>query len=113
MEPGGSIGVIGAYFRRAPAAKDDAAKLGRLGIDVGEAWDRALSINMGQTPVLRYLSMLYQLVLNGQYPIGEVVNAQAFPIDEANEAWKRLRGSEVIKPILSPNGLVETWGTVA
>lgn len=104
--PGGTVTCPGAYFRRAPAAEDADAQMGRLGIDAGEQWDRALTHMTGQTPVLMYQQMLLDMVMADQYPIADVVNATVFPLEDVQDAYDSFGSGEAMKPIVDPHGIM-------
>jgi glutathione-independent formaldehyde dehydrogenase len=52
--PTGHIGLIGVYFPQDPGGVDAEAKRGRFSRSLGHAWEKGLSIEMGQAPVKRY-----------------------------------------------------------
>jgi glutathione-independent formaldehyde dehydrogenase len=54
VEPTGSIGLIGAYFKEDPGAKSAKERHGTYEVTLGALWDKAITIGMGQCPVKRY-----------------------------------------------------------
>ena len=56
------IGIIGVYFPQDPGGKGD-EKTGIFSFPLGEAWNKGISIEMGQAPVKRYNEYLRDLIL--------------------------------------------------
>jgi glutathione-independent formaldehyde dehydrogenase len=63
--PTGRIGVIGVYFPEDPAGVNDDERQGKFTIALGQAWNKGLTIGMGQAPVKRYNAYLRDLIVAG------------------------------------------------
>lgn len=63
--PTGHIGLIGVYFPQDPMGVDEHEKQGRFTLALGEAWNKGISIEMGQAPVKQYNVYLRDLIVAG------------------------------------------------
>lgn len=101
--PTGAIGLIGVYMPQDPGAPTDDLKEGKLTLPLGIAWDKGISIGMGQCPVKRYNEFLRDLVIAGKANPGTIVSHEA-TIGEASEYYERFNAREegMIKVVLHP-----------
>lgn len=110
VNPTGHIGLIGVYFPQDPRGIDDDEKKGQFTIALGDAWNKGLSIEMGQAPVKRYNVYLRDLILAGIARPGFIVSHR-WPLEKAAEAYdkfdKRIDGFTkiLLKPQREPAGV--------
>lgn len=104
--PTGHIGLIGVYFPEDPGGVSDDARRGRFTLSLGRAWEKGLSLEMGQAPVKRYNVYLRDLIT------ARVVKPSFFvshrlPLDAAPEAYEKFdrRTEGYRKVLLKPNRL--------
>ncbi len=88
---GGIISVVGVYSGFADK------------IPLGAAFNKNLTIRLGQTPVQSYLRPLLQRILEGDIDPSDVITHH-FPLDEAPEAYRLFREKEdgCVKVVLRP-----------
>jgi glutathione-independent formaldehyde dehydrogenase len=102
--PTGHIGLIGVYFEDDPGGVDEDAKKGRFTLSLGNAWNKGLSLEMGQAPVKRYNVYLRDLIVAKKAKPSFFVSHR-LPLDAAPEAYdkfdKRIDGYR--KVLLKPN----------
>lgn len=101
--PTGHIGLIGVYFSDDPGGIDEDAKKGRLTLPLGDAWDKGVSIEMGQCPVKRYNVYLRDLIVAGVAKPSFLVSHRV-SIDEAPDAYRKFdqRVDGYTKVLLKP-----------
>ncbi len=101
--PTGHIGIIGVYFPQDPGAKTDDEKKGRFSIALGDAWNKGLSVEMGQAPVKKYNVYLRDLILAGVAKPSFIVSHR-LPLDAAPDAYAKFdeRAKGYTKVILKP-----------
>ena len=104
--PTGRIGVIGVYFPEDPGAKDADAKHGNFTIALGTAWNKGLSIGMGQAPVKRYNEYLRDLIIAGLAKPSFIVSHR-LPLEGAIDAYGKFdeRVDGYTKVLLRPREL--------
>ena len=104
--PTGHIGLIGVYFPEDPGGVNSDAKRGRFTLSLGLAWEKGLSLEMGQAPVKRYNVYLRDLILAGAAKPSFFVSHR-LPLDAAGEAYEKFdkRTDGYRKVLLKPNGL--------
>ncbi len=95
VNPAGNIALIGVYMFPDPGAKDEQAKQGIYPLPIGQLFDNAVTIGMGQCPVKKYNEYLRDLILQGRAHPGKIVSHH-IPITEAPDAYdkfdKRVEG---------------------
>jgi len=84
----GNIALIGVYMAPDPGGKDEQAKQGIYPLPIGEMFDNAVTIGMGQAPVKRYNEYLRDLILQGKAHPGQIVSHH-IRIDKAPEAYDK------------------------
>ena len=100
--PTGHIGLIGVYFPEDPGAKGDEKK-GVFDFPLGAAWNKGISIEMGQAPVKRYNVYLRDLILAGVVKPSLIVSHR-LPLSQAPDAYKLFdeRADGYTKVLLKP-----------
>ncbi len=101
--PTGHIGLIGVYFPEDPGGVDEDAKKGRFTISLGQAWNKGITIGMGQAPVKRYNVYLRDLILAGLAKPSFIVSHH-LPLESGPEAYKKFdrRVDGFTKVLLKP-----------
>ena len=101
--PTGHIGLIGVYFPEDPAGVDDDEQHGRFTLSLGMAWNKGITIGMGQAPVKRYNVYLRDLIIAGLAKPSFIVSNH-LPLESASDAYdkfdKRIDG--YTKVLLKP-----------
>ena len=102
--PTGHVGLIGVYFPEDPGGVDADAKKGRFTLSLGTAWEKGLSIEMGQAPVKRYNAYLRDLILSG-FAKPSFFVSHRLPLEAAPEAYEKFdkREDGYRKVLLKPN----------
>ncbi len=100
---GGNIGIPGLYVTKDPGARDNNAQNGTLGVSLGLGWSKALSLTMGQTPVMRYHRQLMNMILANKCPIAHAVNAKIISLDEAPSAYTAFDHGAAHKYLIDPH----------
>lgn len=99
VNPAGSICLIGVYMAPDPGAIDEKAKQGILPLPIGDLFDKAVTIGMGQCPVKKYNEYLRDLIVQGKAHPGRIVSHH-IAIQEAPDAYdkfdKRVEGYDKI-----------------
>jgi glutathione-independent formaldehyde dehydrogenase len=103
----GQVGIPGLYVTADPGAKDDSAKVGRLGVNLGLGWAKSLSFATGQTPVMRYHRQLMMAILNDKVQIAKAVNATVITLDEAPKGYVDFDKGAAKKFVINPNGMIQ------
>ena len=100
--PTGHIGLIGVYFPQDPGGKG-AEKEGKFPFPLGEAWNKGISIEMGQAPVKRYNVYLRDLILAG-IAKPSIIVSHRLPLAKAPDAYKQFdeRSDGFTKILLKP-----------
>lgn len=101
--PTGHVGLIGVYFPEDPGGIDEDAKHGRLTLPLGAAWEKGLSVEMGQCPVKQYNVYLRDLIVAGVARPSFLVSHR-LSIDEAPDAYRKFdqRADGYTKVLLKP-----------
>lgn len=102
--PTGHIGLIGVYFPQDPGGVDDNAKNGRFTVSLGKAWEKGLSIEMGQCPVKKYNVYLRDLIVAGLAKPSFFVSHR-LPLEDAPTAYEKFdrRIDGYTKVLLKPS----------
>ena len=103
---GAGLGIPGLYVTGDPGAVDDAAKKGRIGVDLGTGWAKSHSFTTGQCPVKKYNRLLMNLILADKAHIAKAVNAKTISLDEAPESYKAFDKGAATKYVIDPHGMV-------
>jgi glutathione-independent formaldehyde dehydrogenase len=100
--PTGHIGIIGVYFPEDPGGKG-AQKKGTFEFELGQAWNKGISIEMGQAPVKQYNVYLRDLILAGIAKPSFIVSHR-LPLAQAPDAYKQFdaRSNGFTKVLLKP-----------
>ncbi|HEY4438932.1 MAG TPA: glutathione-independent formaldehyde dehydrogenase [Candidatus Elarobacter sp.] len=85
--PTGHLGIIGVYFPEDPRGVDENEKQGKFTISLGLAWEKGLSVEMGQAPVKRYNEYLRDVILAGVAKPSRYIS-QRIPLEKAPEAYQ-------------------------
>jgi threonine dehydrogenase-like Zn-dependent dehydrogenase len=74
-------------------------------VPFGAAFQKGLTLKMGQTHVIRYMQPLLDLIVRGELDSSFVITHR-LPIEEAPRGYKMFRDKkdECIKVVLKPNG---------
>ena len=101
--PTGSISLIGVYFPEDPGGIDDDAKQGRFTLPLGLAWNKALSIGMGQARVKQYNEYLRSAIVTGRARPSLIVSHR-LPLESAPDAYEKFdrRTDGYTKVLLKP-----------
>jgi glutathione-independent formaldehyde dehydrogenase len=101
--PTGHIGLIGVYFPEDPGGVDPDEKEGKFTISLGQAWNKGISIGMGQAPVKKYNVYLRDLIIAGLAKPSFIVSHH-LPLEGAVDAYKHFdaRESGYTKILLRP-----------
>jgi glutathione-independent formaldehyde dehydrogenase len=86
--PTGHVSLIGVYFPEDPGGVSENAKQGRFTVALGEAWNKGISIEMGQAPVKQYNAYLRDLIIAGLAKPSFIVSHR-IPIEDAPEAYEK------------------------
>lgn len=86
--PTGRVSLIGVYFPQDPGGVDDNAKHGKYAVALGQAWNKGLSIGMGQAPVKRYNEYLRDMIVAGLAKPSFIVSHR-IPLEQAPEAYAK------------------------
>jgi glutathione-independent formaldehyde dehydrogenase len=102
--PTGHISLIGVYFPEDPGGVNEDAKRGRLPLNLGDAWNKGVSIEMGQAPVKRYNEYLLDLIVNGLARPSFIVSHR-LPLEAAPDAYDKFdrRADGYTKVLLKPD----------
>lgn len=100
--PTGHIGLIGVYFPQDPKGSG-AEKEGKFTLALGEAWNKGISIEMGQAPVKKYNVYLRDLIVAGKAKPSFIVSHR-LPLSEAPDAYEKFdeRSDGYTKVLLKP-----------
>ena len=103
VNPTGHIGLIGVYFPEDPRGVTEDEKHGRFTLELGKAWEKGASIEMGQAPVKRYNVYLRDLIVAGLAKPSFLVSHR-LPLDAAPDAYEKfdLRADGYTKVLLKP-----------
>ncbi len=108
VNPTGHIGIIGVYFPKDPGGHSEDEKNGIYPISIGMAWNKGISIEMGQAPVKKYNVYLRDLILAGIAKPSFIVSHR-LPLEGGPNAYvefdKRTSGytKVLLKPQLEPS----------
>lgn len=100
--PTGHIGIIGVYFPQDPGGSGE-QKAGIFKFALGDAWNKGISIEMGQAPVKKYNVYLRDLIIAGVVKPSVIVSHR-LPLDAAPNAYKEFdeRVDSYTKVLLKP-----------
>ncbi len=105
VKAGGGIGIPGLYVTDDPGAADEQAKRGTLGLQFGLGWSKAVSMAMGQTPVMKHNRYLMEAILNDRCKIADAVGAKVISLDEAPQAYKDFDAGAPHKYLIDPHNM--------
>jgi glutathione-independent formaldehyde dehydrogenase len=103
---GGALGIPGLYVTDDPGAKDENAKVGRLGIRIGLGWAKSHSFATGQCPVLKYNRQLMEAILYDKVQIAKAVNVTTISLDDAPKGYKDFDKGAAKKFVLDPHKML-------
>ena len=113
VNPTGKIGIVGVYMPQDPGGQNAQAKQGIFPLPLGLAWNKGITIGMGQCPVKQYNEFLRDLIIAGKAKPSFIVSHR-LPLDAAPNAYQEFdkRNSEYTKVVLKPepNGKRELAG---
>ena len=112
LAAGGGLGIPGLYPPADPLGKDDAHKEGVLPIMFGTAWSKALAIQMGQCPVMKYHRDLMQSILRNRLKVSDALNVRVIKLEDAPAAYAKFNKGEAVKYILDPHGYLSGTSAV-
>lgn len=103
VNPTGHVSLIGVYFPQDPRGVDENEKQGRFTLSLGMAWNKGISIEMGQAPVKRYNVYLRDLIIAGLVKPSMIVSHR-LPLDAAPDAYEKFdtRSDGYTKVLLKP-----------
>ncbi len=103
VNPTGHVSLIGVYFPQDPRGVDENEKQGRFTLSLGMAWNKGISIEMGQAPVKRYNVYLRDLIIAGLVKPSMIVSHR-LPLDAAPDAYEEFdtRSDGYTKVLLKP-----------
>jgi glutathione-independent formaldehyde dehydrogenase len=109
VRAGGAMGVPGIYTNLDPGApKSEMAKRGELPLAFSKAWIKSPKLTGGQAPVMKYNRDLMMAILWDRMPyLGEVVNTEIIPLENAPEAYKTFSDGSPKKYVIDPHGSVK------
>jgi glutathione-independent formaldehyde dehydrogenase len=101
--PTGHVSLIGVYFPQDPGGVDEPAKQGRFMLPLGEAWNKGVSIAMGQARVKRYNEYLRDVIVRGRARPSLIVSHR-LPLEAAPDAYEKFdrRSDGYTKVLLKP-----------
>lgn len=103
VNPTGRIGLIGVYFEEDPRGVTEDEKQGRFTMSLGSAWNKGVTVSMGQAPVKRYNEYLRDLIVAGLAKPSFLVT-QRLPLESAPDAYEKFDRRErgYTKVLLKP-----------
>lgn len=103
VRPTGKLGIPGLYVPEDPAAPDNMATKGRVGIDFGKLIEKGLKFEAGKCSVKKYNRYLRDMIIEGRADPSWVVSHRV-SLDRAPEMYERFNNNEsqVIKVLISP-----------
>jgi len=111
VKAGGYIGIPGVYLPADPAGVSPNLRNGILPLQFGAVWNKALTLQMGQCPVMTYNAALMETILNNRVSVADAMNIQFISLQEAPAAFKRFADGEHIKFIIDPHGMMSKLPT--
>src|ERR1700688_4096415 len=102
----GQLGVVGVFPSKDPKAEDKLEKHGQIAFDLGNFFEKGLSMGSGQANVKKYNRHLCQLIASGKAKPSFLVSHE-LPLDEAADAYKHFDARErgwtkvVLKPFVA------------
>lgn len=102
-QAGGKLGIVGVYISMDPQNPNKHAKAGKPPFEWGRAWDKSLSLNTGQTPVMRYNRQLMTSILFNRVNLSRVLGATVITLDDAPDAYARFSDGVAQKFVLDPH----------
>jgi len=106
VREGGSIGIPGLYVTEDPGAVDDAAKFGKLSMQLGLGWSKSHSLSTGQCPVMKYHRSLMNAILFDKIQIAKAVGVEVISLDEAPTGYEKFDQGAAKKFVIDPHGVV-------
>jgi glutathione-independent formaldehyde dehydrogenase len=101
--PTGHVSLIGVYFPQDPGGVSGEARQGRYLLPLGQAWNKGLSVEMGQAPVKQYNAYLRDLIIAGLAKPSFIISHR-LPLEAAPEAYEKFdrRSDGYTKVVLKP-----------
>ena len=112
INPTGRLGVVGLYLEEDPGGVDGSAKQGKYEVPLGNLFEKAIELGLGQTPVKKYSLFLRDLIIAGRAKPSFIVS-QRIPLSKAPEAYERFDRREpgYTKVLIKPGS--ESGGAAA
>jgi len=88
VNPTGRIGLIGVYFEEDPLGVNEDEKKGKFTMSLGSAWNKGVTVAMGQAPVKRYNEYLRDLIVAGLAKPSFLISHR-IKIEDAPEAYEK------------------------
>lgn len=106
VNPTGRIAAVGLYVPSDPGGINPHAKKGEIRISFGKLWEKGLSLSTGQTPVLKYLPQLRELIATGRATPRFIVTHRA-PLSSAPQMYAQFeaRTGGCVKVVLKPEAV--------
>jgi glutathione-independent formaldehyde dehydrogenase len=101
---GGGVGIPGLYPPEDPQGKDEQHKKGLLPLAFGKAWSKALKLEMGQCPVMKFNRELMLSILHNRIAVADALNVTVIKLEDAPEAYKKFNAGAAIKYVFDPHG---------
>lgn len=106
VKAGGGIGIPGLYPMADPKGVDADRKSGHLHLQFGVAWNKAISLKMGQCPVIAYNKDLMKQILYDRVDLGKLLNVKVISLQEAPQAYDTFNKGEAVKFLIDPHGML-------
>lgn len=114
VRPTGKLGVVGVFPSKDPKSSDKLEKQGQIAFDLGNFFEKGLSMGSGQANVKKYNRYLAELIAYGKAKPSFLVSHE-LPLDDAPDAYKRFDAREPgwTKVVLKPNAAQAKRGKAA
>lgn len=103
VKPTGRLGVVGVFPSKDPKSSDPLEKQGQIAFDLGQFFEKGLSMGSGQCNVKTYNRRLSRLIAEGRAKPSFLVSHE-LSLDEAEDAYKHFDARETgwTKVVLKP-----------
>jgi len=105
---GGALGIPGVYVPIDPKGTDTQHKAGYLPLSFGTCWQKGISIQMGQCPVMAYHRELMLSIIHNRIKVVEALNVKIISLEEAPAAYKSFNNGEPCKYVLDPHNYLRS-----
>lgn len=78
-----------------------------MGIKIGTGWAKALTLTMGQTPVMRYHRQLMHAIMFDTCAIAKAVGTKIISLDDAPKAYAEFDAGASNKFLIDPHGMTK------